>query len=129
MKYGEAFGKLGYQLSVPRQDWTSERDDGICTTLWKSGIDTKNWYYDSREHGDKGEDCQSKSGNKKRIRHATRAINEFGGWVDVVLVDGVSGEGVDNAEPWFPKDRKGKRWRVTFLDQETGHIRLDLGNG
>lgn len=128
MKYGEAFGKLGYPLAVPRQDWTSEREDGICITLWKSRINLKTWHYDSREHGAKGQDWQAKSGSKKRIRHASRAIDEFGGWVDAVLLDGVFGERVDNAEPWFPKDRNGKRWRVTYLNRENGHIRLELGD-
>jgi hypothetical protein len=126
MKYGEAFSKLGYQLVVPRQDWTAEKENGVCITVWKNNIDYSNWTFDTRVHAKDWEEWGSKSGNKKRIRHATRALSDFHGWVDVVIVDGLPGEGVANADPWIEKDRKGKRWRVTYLEEETGHIRLEL---
>jgi hypothetical protein len=126
MKYGEAFSKLGYQLVVPRQDWTAEKENGVCITAWKNNIDYSNWTFDTRVHAKDWEEWGSKSGNKKRIRHATRALSDFHGWVDVVIVDGLPGEGVAKADPWIEKDRKGKRWCVTYLEEETGHIRLEL---
>lgn len=125
MRYGEAFSKLGYRLEVPRQDWTAEKATGVCITLWRSEIDWASMAMDSRLHGSPIELWRNKPGNHKRIRHATRAIQEFGGWVDAVVVSGASGEGVDDATPWNAKERDGYVWRITFLDEVLGHIRLE----
>ena len=125
MQYGEAFTKLGYTLAVPRQDWSSERADGVCITLWRSEIDWKTLTMDSRVRGGQLEQWSSLPGNSKRIRHAKRALAEFGGMVDVIIVDGVPGQGVTDATPWNPKDRKGLCWRITELDEITGHIRME----
>lgn len=125
MRYGEAFSKLGYKLGAPRQDWSAERDDGICISLWRTEIDWKLLSMDSKINGGPLEEWSKLPGNKTRIRHAHRAINEFDGVVDVVIVDGVPGNGVTNATPWVPSDRKGLRWKITSLDPLTGHIRLE----
>lgn len=125
MQYGEAFAKLGYQLAVPRLDWSAERPDGICITLWRSEVDWKALVMDSRTHGGSLEDWKSLPGNSKRVRHAIRALNEFRGFVDCIIVDGNPGKGVTRATPWNPTERKGLRWRITYLEEETGHIRLE----
>jgi hypothetical protein len=125
MQYGEAFAKLGYNLQVPRQDWSAEKEDGICITLWRSEIDWKSLVMDSRIHGGPNEIWAGLPGNPKRIRHANRALAEFGGFVDVIVVDGIPGNGVTKATPWQPSERKGLQWTITFLDDLTGHIRLE----
>ncbi len=125
MQYGQAFAKLGYTLAAPRQDWSAERTDGVCVTLWRSEIDWKTLTMDSRVRGGPLEEWSNLPGNARRIRHARRALVEFGGMVDVIIVDGVPGQGVTDATPWNPKDRKGLRWRVTYLEDVTGHIRME----
>ncbi|WP_067111303.1 hypothetical protein [Sphingopyxis granuli] len=126
MRYGEAFAKLGYALTAPRQDWSAERDDGVCITLWRSEIDWKTLTMDSRLHGGPLSDWSGLPGNAKRIRHVKRALDEFGGAVDTIIVDGIPGQGVIGATPWNPDDRKGLRWYVTDLEEATGHIRLEV---
>lgn len=125
MQFVEAFEKLGYKVAAPRTDWSAERDDGICLTLWTKETDWKNLVSDTRVHADDIQDWGSKPGNKKRIRHAIRALKEFGGWIDVVKIDGVPGVGYGNATPWLPSERKNMRWRITFLDEDVGDIRLE----
>jgi len=123
MQYSQAFAKLGYTLVAPRQDWSAEREDGVCITLWRSEIDWKTLTMDSRVHGGPLEQWSNLPGNAKRIRHARRALAEF--VVDVIVVDGVPGQGVIDATPWNAKDRKDIVWRVTELDEATGHIRME----
>lgn len=125
MQYGEAFARLGYQLTAPRSDWSAEKPDGVCITLWRVEIDWKQLVMDSRIHGGPIEEWRSLPGNAKRVRHATRARDEFGGKVDVIVVDGEPGSGVSRATPWNPADRKGLVWYVTFVDVTDGHIRLE----
>src|SRR3546814_13328446 len=81
MQYGEAFTKLGYALTAPRQDWSAERDDGVCITLWRTEIDWKTLTMDSRVRGGPLGDWSGLPGNAKRIRHAKRALDAFGGTV------------------------------------------------
>lgn len=121
MKYGEAFRKLGYQLEAPRLDWSAANDQGVCITLWRSEIDWPKLKMDSRV--DAGPvSTWNMAGNNKRKRHLTTALQEHNGWLDVVIVDGVPGHGVDKATPWYPTERKGLRWRVSDLDLGTGHF-------
>jgi hypothetical protein len=94
-------------------------------SLWKKETDWKALVMDTRVHADPIEKWGRKAGNKRRIEHAQIACDAFDGWVDVVTIDGVPGEGYGNAQPWWPEARQGKRWRVTFLDPETGHLRLE----
>ena len=47
------------------------------------------------------------------------------GLLDVVKIDGDPGDGYGNASPWLPSDRMGRRWRITYLDDTSGHLRLE----
>jgi hypothetical protein len=66
-----------------------------------------------------------KSGNRKRTTHAKRALEQFDGWIDAILISGAPGVSYEDAQIWVPAEKGGQRWRVTFLDEETGHIRLE----
>ena len=66
------------------------------------------------------------SRRKSGRRDLTIASQRFDGWIDVVVVDGVPGEGVDEATPWLPANRQGLRWRVVAFDEESGHFRAEL---
>lgn len=125
MKYGAAFAKLGYRLENPRQDWSAEKADGVCITLWRAEIDWDSMCMDSRLHGGPLEEWVNLPGNRKRVRHALRAVAEFDRVVDVIVVDGTPGHGVTSAHPWMPSQRNGLLWRITELEEETGHIRLE----
>jgi len=123
MKYVEAFNKLGYEVSAPRTDWTSEKDDGVCLTLWTREVEwtpqppSLNLF----EMSTPGSNAWEKlPGHAKRTMHLSRAMNEFGGRVDVVLVKGIPGEGIDSADPWLTDQRNGFGWRLTKFDSETG---------
>src|SRR5438128_110283 len=78
MQYAEAFDKLGYRLDVPRQDWSAEKLDGVCISIWKKEMGSRDGslWMDTRTHADPADQWQSKSGNKKRIRHLRRAIDD-----------------------------------------------------
>ena len=123
MRYVEAFNKLGYQVPAPRTDWTAENADGICLTLWKSEVC---WTpsppsMDLFKMYEPGTNAWEKlPGHTKRTRHLSRAWNEFDGKVDVVLVAGIPGEGVTNADPWVANQRNGYGWRLTKFDSGTG---------
>lgn len=125
MQFVEAFNALGYQIENQRQDWSAEKEDGVCLSLWTKETDWKAMVCDSRIHGTKLSNWGHKLGNKKRIRHAQRAIAEFGGWIDVVKIEGEPGVSYGTASPWLAAERKGLLWKITFLDPETGHIRLE----
>jgi hypothetical protein len=121
MQFAEAFNKLGYKLTFPRTDWSAETATGVCISLWRSEIDWKALSFDTRVSAGVPA-TWNPAGNNKRKRHLAVALERFAGWVDVVVVDGVPGEGVSNATPWNQRDRKGLRWRVLSLDEEVGHF-------
>lgn len=125
MQFVQAFNALGYEVDVPRQDWSAEKADGVCLTLWTVETDWKALVMDTRVHAGPNDAWQHKSGSAKRIKHARRALDEFDGWIDVVKIDGDPGEGYGNASPWVPSDRMGHRWRVVYLEDATGHLRLE----
>lgn len=121
MQFTEAFKTLGYEVVIPRQDWSAERRDGVCMTLWTKEIDWKTLTVDTRVHAGPNEDWRLKPGNTKRIAHLTRALAEFDGRVDVVTVHGEPGHGFGDASPWKADERKGFVWRVLSIDPVTGH--------
>ncbi len=125
MQNSEAFLSLGYTLGAVRTDWSAESSEGICLTIWKREIDWSDWSMDSRIRGGPIEQWGKKQGNKKRIVHAARALAEFEGWIDAILISGKPGQSYEDAQPWLPTDKGGKRWRVTFLDEFSGHIRIE----
>ncbi len=122
MKFTEAFQALGYDVVSPRQDWSAESNDGICIALWAKEVDWKTLSADTRVLGGPIERWTNKPGNRKRIRHFQRAIAEFNGRMDVVMVHGEPGEGYGSASPWIASERRGHVWRVLAVDAETGHF-------
>jgi hypothetical protein len=127
VQYSEAFSSLGYRLLSPRQDWTAEKDDGVCITIWQSEMPREPGrpWLDTRIHCGPIEKWGNAAGNKKRIEHISRAVKEFGGKVDVIIVRGRPGEGVDEAFPWRPENRKGHYWKISNFDPQTGHFRAE----
>ena len=78
-------------------------------------------------HADPIENWGHKPGNIKRIRHLRRALDEFGGRVDVVIVSGDPGVSYGTAQPWLAEGgRASTFWQVTELDRETGHFEVAL---
>jgi len=125
MLYNEAFQKLGYQLVSPRSDWTAESETGICITLWKEELAFNNGkpWIDTKLHCQPIEIWGDKPGNKKRIQHLQKAVSEYNGFVDVIIVHGEPGEKVTNADPWKQEGkRQGYRWKITGFEQDTGHF-------
>jgi hypothetical protein len=121
VRFGEAFEKLGYRLDTPRLDWSAANERGVCISLWRSEINWKELSIDTRI--DAGPvSTWNPAGNNKRKRHLQQALDEHGGWVDVVVLDGVPGKGVDKASPWIPTERKGLRWKVEDFDPGIGHF-------
>ena len=121
MKFTEAFNRLGYRLPVPRTDWSAESEFGICLSLWRTEIDWKTLSTNTRIHAGPPATWNA-AGNNKRKRHITAAIERFDGWIDVVIVDGVPGEGVEKASPWNPAERRGLKWRISDFDPVVGHF-------
>lgn len=123
MQYVEAFNSLGYDVPNPRQDWSAEKGDGVCITLWKVEVD---WtpsppHFDIWKGWTPGEsDWEHLPGHSKRTRHIKRAVGEFDGWVDVIIVGGTPREGYGTADPWLPSQRKNHGWRIVKFDDATG---------
>jgi hypothetical protein len=124
MKFTEAFEKLGYKVDAPRTDWSAENDGGVCITIWGSEMKSeKNWaWFDTKLHAGSLDLWRNLPGNRKRIRHLQRVVDGLTGAIDVVIVKGTPGEGVDDAHPWIPRERGGKKWYITDFDPDTGHF-------
>jgi hypothetical protein len=69
------------------------------------------------------EQWRHKPGNAKRLRHLRQAVDRHQGYIDVVIVQGVPGSGVRDAEPWHVARRKA-RWKIEELDETSGHLRV-----
>lgn len=121
MKFSEAFNKMGYTLPFPRTDWSASNANGVCLSLWRSEIDWKSLSFDTRVNAGPPQ-TWNPAGNNKRKLHLAEALAQFDGWIDVVVVDGVPGEGVDKATPWTPEERRGLKWRVSSFDNDVGHF-------
>lgn len=125
MKFAEAYKKLGYRLDNHQTDWSAEKADGVCISIWKK---LANWkssppYFDCFEVWPEEEPGSHKNGHKKRRRHIRRAFDELDGFVDVVLLSGTYGEGYEDAEPW---ERPGGRWKITRFDSSNGKFRAEV---
>lgn len=125
MRYAEAFQRLGYDLRNPRQHWSCAAAHGVCVSLWRTEIDWKERKFDTLEDAGPTERWNP-AGANQRVRDLVVARDEFDGWIDVVVVDGIPGKGVSNATPWDPAQRQGLRWRVISFDEATGHFRAEL---
>lgn len=121
MKFAEAFSKLGYRLVLPRQHWSAQSETGVCLSLWRTELQWKpTLWMDTRIH------CGvvslwNPAGANKRREHLRLAIEKFHGWIDAVIVDGVPGQPIKDAEPWNVSAR-GKQWRLEDVDLEIGHF-------
>ena len=129
MKFTEAFAFLGYRLENHQNEWSSESDTGVCITLWKSELSRENslpaYELDLSDDEMGPNHWTTKSGHKKRTRHLTKAEEQFGGAVDVVLLDGPPGGPYEGASPW-EKSKRGYGWKVAFLNRETGEFRVEI---
>lgn len=84
-------------------------------------------WMDTRVHADPVENWQHKPGNRKRIQHLRRALDEFGGRVDVVIVSGDPGVSYGTAQPWINEgSRAGTIWEIANFDDKTGHFEVAL---
>jgi hypothetical protein len=129
MKYTEAFEALGYTVEAPRQDWTAEKPGGVCISLWSKEMGSREGalWMNTKVHAQPLENWREKAGNRKRIRHLRRALDEFDGRVDVVIVSGTPGVGYGSAQPWIAEGgRTGTYWQVTELEDETGHFAVEM---
>ncbi|HEY5363101.1 MAG TPA: hypothetical protein VIJ49_02755 [Aestuariivirga sp.] len=127
----KAFSTLGYQLSNHQTDWSAESDRGVCITVWEKELgirDGLSWF-DSQVHAGPYEIWGSKVGNNKRKKHLARALAEFGGRVDVVIVKGTPGEGYDDADPWGEERKRKGHWQIKSFDQDTGHFSVGVVRG
>ena len=129
MQFVEAFERLGYSVEAPRQDWSAANEQGVCISLWKKEMGVRDglMWMDTRVHADPIENWVDKPGNRKRIRHLRRAIRDFDGRVDVVIVSGKPGVSYGTAQPWLAEGgRAGTWWQVLDLEEESGHFEVIL---
>lgn len=129
MKFTEAFEALGYGLDAPRTDWSAENSDGVCISLWKKEMGQRDGllFMNTRIHADPPDQWQAKAGNRKRITHLRRAIDQHDGRVDVVIVSGEPGVSYGTAQPWIADGaRAGTWWQVTEFDEATGDFEVVL---
>jgi hypothetical protein len=128
-----AYDKLGYyNVKNRRKDWTAEKYKGeytgVCLTLWEvelKGKEPELRSLDTRDLSPPLEDCNGKPGFRKRICHIKRAIREFDGVVDIIIIDSNPKEewGVKRKRKLsYPCLNKDRRWRVTYFESDTGHF-------
>ena len=124
MKFTEAFRGLGYEVAAPRTDWSAGNETGICLSLWAKEIkySKDGCSFDTRWDAQPIETWNHKPGFKRRLDHMKRAMDEFEGSIDVVIVSGTPGESYGDAFPWKPEERKQASWRILELDRNSGHF-------
>ena len=118
-----AYREQGYNdlWSSPRSpDWTAVKKDGVCISLW---LEELGCTLDEVKAGTrlntrissnlKDLNPRQKILNLKRIKHMKMALEQYGGLVDVVLLEGIVGGGVTNAIP-----DKGRKWKILKLEEE-----------
>ncbi len=125
MRFADAYKKLGYKLDNHQTDWSAEKADGVCISIWKKLACWKPPppYFDCSEVWPDEEPGADQIGHKKRRRHVQRAFEELHGFVDAVLLSGTYGEGYDDAEPC---ERPGGRWKITRFDPSNGKFRAEV---
>jgi hypothetical protein len=124
MRFAEAFKSLGYDIVLPRLHWSASNENGVCISLCRSEIDWPSLVFDTQIHAGPPETWNSAGDNKRRL-DLQRAIDEFDGRVDVVVVDGIPGNGVAGAHPWKIEERQNRHWRITDFQPATGHFRAE----
>ena len=129
MTFVAAFKELGYAVEAHRQDWSADNASGVCISLWKKemGIRDGLMWMNTHVHADPIDNWGHKPGNRKRIRHLKRALAEFDGRVDVVIVSGEPGISYGTAQAWLAEgSRAGSYWQVTEFEEDTGHFEVRL---
>ena len=129
MKFVAAFERLGYVVEAQRQDWSAANEKGVCISLWKKEMGSQDGllWMNTQVHAGPIQNWGHKSGNAKRITHLQRAVDEWGGQVDVVIVSGEPGESYGTAQPWLREGaRAGTCWQITEFDAATGHFEARL---
>jgi len=130
MRFVEAFQSLGYELDNHRNEWSAESENGVCITIWQEETHVENgllvYELELLSKSPNAGHWTNKSGHKKRIRHLSRAIDEFDGFVDVVLLEGPPGGPYESAHPWGKKEIYRSGWRVVSLNRETGGFRVEI---
>lgn len=129
MQFVEAFERLGYSVEAQRQDWSAENERGVCISLWQKEMGVRDGllWMNTRVHADPLDGWKDKPGNRKRIRHLKRALDEFGGRVEVVIVSGKPGVSYGTAQPWIAEGaRAGTHWTISDFDEGTGHFEAAL---
>lgn len=126
MRYTEAFRVLGYEVVAPRSDWSAERDGGVCISIWEKEMhpvaEGRGVSFDTRTDAQPIAGWGRKSGNRRRIKHLSKAVNELNGHIDVVVVHGTPGQGYLSASPW----QRTAGWRIIYFDPETGHYAAEV---
>lgn len=127
MKYAEAFKKLGYKLDNHQTDWSAEKADGVCISMWRDKV---KWnasppYFDTDEAWPDWEPGADKIGHRKRTQHIELARDKHDGFVDIVLRRGTYDEQHGDAEPWDWKSRGG-RWKISRFVRSNGKFRAEV---
>ena len=126
MGFEEAFKALGYSLSNVRLDWSAEKADGVCVTMWQpklGRLSNGRTYYDGWEIWPELANTRNPAhGNTKLIAHLTSAVEKFNGRVDAIHLSGTPETGYGNATPWI---RDGYR-QITKFNPDTGLYRADV---
>lgn len=124
MLFTEAFRALGYEVLVPRTDWSADSASGVCLSLWAKEIKYSGGVctFDTRRDAQPIGTWNRKPGFKRRFEHLVRAVEEFDSAVDAIVVSGTPGGSYEDATPWRPEERKGMKWFVTALDRESGQF-------
>ena len=128
MKFTEAFRALGYTLDNHQNEWSAKSNTGVCITIWKVELKRKNHmpiYELAFPYGEPLPEWTNKIGHRKRTKHLCSAVDEFDGYIDVVLLDGPSGGPYKDAYPWN-KETRGFGWRVVCLDRNSGGFRAEI---
>lgn len=120
--YVEAFSELGYEITSPRSEVSSAKQDGIAISIWRNELTVNRkpilppMSFDTRQIPNWDAERKELPGNQKRKEHLRRAISHFSGRVDVILWDGKDGEA------W----KRGGHWHLTYFDESSGHHRVEL---
>lgn len=122
MRFTEAFAKLGYKVAAPRTDWSASSEAGVCLSLWRTEIDWPSLTFDTEINANPPETWNA-AGNNRRKLHVAEALERHNGWIDVVVVDGIPGDGVEDANPWNVRQRMGRRWRILDFEPTVGHFK------
>ena len=130
MKFVQAFEVLGYSPANHQTDWSAEKENGVCITFWRVELSVENglpvYELDLTGQTLPPDHWTTKVGHRKRTAHLQRALNEFDGLVDAILLKGPSGGPYEDAQPWIPEQRNGARWRITRFDPATGGFRAQV---